>query len=544
MTIPRGQLRWNGWGWNEAPDMLGEKAEGVWAWMASIFGVDPLPDTPAAPLEAFEMPAPRLEDGVLERLRALLGPDAVKLDAYERAFHARGKSYPDLMELRSGRVDTAPDAVVYPETADQCLALAQLATAERLALVPFGGGSSVVGGVNPLAGPECRGVLTVDMTRMARILEIDEESLTARVEAGIYGPALEEQLQARGFTLGHYPQSFEFSTLGGWIAPRGAGHQSNRYGKAEAWLAGAEVATPSGLWQTQAFPGSAAGPQWRDVVAGSEGVLGIITSATVRLHRVPEVKDYRAYLFMDFARAVGAVRALMQEGVPTAMIRLSDPDETFFYGGLQLGGEGMDPSVRVCVMLAGHEGGAAQVEQERTRSRAVIEREGGAHMGAEMGERWYGHRFETPYLRDPMLDRGLGVDTLETCANWSRLMPLYDAVGGAIRGAFEAWPGRPGARAVCMAHISHCYRDGASLYFTFGFVRDPDDPIGQWRAVKEAASDAIAANHGTISHHHGVGVDHLPWYAMETGPAGLDALRAMKRELDPHGVMNPGKLLP
>lgn len=420
----------------------------------------------------------------------------------------------------------------------------RFAAERRIAVIPFGGGSSVVGGVTAAARADQQGAITLDMTLMDQVLEIDEESLVALAQAGIYGPALEEQLQARGFTLGHYPQSFEFSTLGGWIAPRGAGHQSNRYGKAEEWLVAATLATPGGLWRTQGFPGSAAGPQMRDLVAGSEGVLGVITDAVVKIRRAPEVKDYRGYLFLDFAAAAGAVRDLMQRDVPTAMIRLSDPDETYFYAALKTAGEGMDPSLRLSIMLVGLEGECAEVEHALARSRAVIEQHGGVHMGEELGQTWYRGRFETPYLRDPILDHGLAVDTLETCTSWSHLPRLHEAVGRAIRDAMAANAAGPGTRGICMAHISHCYRDGASLYFTFVYPRDSRDPVAQWWAIKRSASEAILANGGTISHHHGVGTDHREWYEREIGPATLKALRAAKNAIDPGGILNPGKLLP
>ncbi|HNR31536.1 MAG TPA: FAD-binding oxidoreductase [Candidatus Hydrogenedentes bacterium] len=600
--MDRKKLRWNGWGWTNGPDVLGAHADAVWAWIGRTVGVDPLPHTPAPGLDDTALPPGRFDDDLLARLGEIVGPEQVKTDPYERAFHARGKGYMDMLHLRTGRIDAAPDAVVYPQTAEECLALVRFAAENQLAVIPFGGGSSVVGGVTALTRPGQRGVLTIDMTLMDQVIAIDEESLVARVQAGIYGPQLEEALQARGFTLGHYPQSFEFSTLGGWIAPRGAGHQSNKYGKAEEWLVEATLATPGGLWCTQGFPGSAAGPQFRDLVAGSEGALGVITEAVVKLHRVPEVKDYRGYLFMDFAAAVAATRELMQRDVPTAMIRLSDPDETYFYAALKTATEGGTPPLRpvsdraaepteglppsISIMLVGLEGERAEVEHALAQCRGIIEQHGGVHMGEELGQTWYKGRFETPYLRDPMLDRGLGVDTLETCTRWSNLVRLHEAVTRAIHDAMAAWEeGKcgmrnaecglsnaecgtsplpegegqgegsnpkseirnlksPPPRGICMAHISHCYRDGASLYFTFVFPRDPRDPMAQWWAIKRAASNAILANGGTISHHHGVGTDHREWYEAEIGPAGLETLRAAKRALDPEGILNPGKLLP
>lgn len=544
MTIDRKRLRWNGWGWNDAPDVLGEDTEAIWRWMGRTLGIDPLPHTQAVPLEAIDLPPSRLEKNEHGQLAGILSPERVKTDAYERAFHARGKSYHDLLYLRAGRLDVAPDAVVYPETASECLDLLRFCAESGYALIPFGGGSSVVGGVNATAGIGHRGIITLDTTLMNRLLWIDHESLVACAQAGIYGPHLEDALQAEGYTLGHYPQSFEFSTLGGWIAPRGAGHQSNRYGKAEEWLVWAALATPRGLWRTEDFPGSAAGPQTRDLAAGSEGILGIITEASFKIYPVPEVKDYRGYIFMDFTAAVDTVRVLMQSGVPTAMIRLSDPDETRFYTALKMSGEEPDPALRICAMLVGLEGDREAVEAAMRASRAIIEGHGGMHFGESLGESWYKGRFETPYLRDPMLDRGLGVDTFETCTKWSNILTLHEAVTRATLDAMAAHPGVSGARGICMSHISHAYRDGASLYFTFAFPRDPGNETGQWHAVKQAASDAIIEHGGTISHHHGVGMDHLPWIEREKGPIGLAAIRAVKQQIDPANILNPGKLLP
>lgn len=543
MGIDRRKLRWNGWGWNDAPDMLGDKADKVWEWVARSMGMEQLPSTPAKPLDAIKLPASRLDANLISRVRQVVAADRVMTDDYERAYHARGRSYHDLLYLRAGRLHTAPDAVMYPVSAEEVLGIVQFAVAEGIAIVPFGGGSSVVGGVTPLMRDGQKGVITVDLTLMDQILDIDETALVARVQAGIYGPHLEDGLQARGFTLGHYPQSFEFSTLGGWIAPRSAGHQSNKYGKAEHWLVSARVATPQGLWETEGFPGSAAGPQFRDLIAGSEGTLGVITDAVVRVYRVPEVKDYRGYVFSSFEAGIEATREMMQSDVGTAMIRLSDMSETFFYNALDTGGAGADSPAVFCVMLVGLEGDVGEVAHGLERSRAIIKSHGGMHMGESLGKSWYERRFLTPYLRDPMMDRGLGVDTLETATRWSNIASLHATVTKAIEDALAENPGSHGAHGICMAHVSHSYRDGASLYFTFAFPRALDCEVDQWLAVKRAASEIIVANGGTISHHHGIGTDHMPWIASEKGPIGMDALRALKDRLDPNGVMNPGKLV-
>lgn len=542
MALDRRTLRWNGWGLNDAPDILGEKAEMFWAWAGRSFGMESLPHTPAAELAEITLPAWRLSPQYLHDLVDIFGTERIKSDVYERAWHARGRSYHDLLHLRAGRIDTAPDVVVYPGTEEQVLELAALAARENIALVPFGGGSSVVGGVTASARAEQAGVITVDMTMMDQLLDIDEEALVARIQAGMYGPALEAALQSRGFTLGHYPQSFEYSTLGGWVAARSAGHQSNKYGKAEDWFVSARLATPHGIWVTEGFPGSAAGPQLKNLVPGSEGTLGIITEATVRIHRVPETKDYRAYLFPSFEAGVAATREMMQSGIPTAMIRLSDLTETFFYNALDTGGAGADSPAVFCVMLIGLEGDAATVESAREQTKAAVTKQGGFHIGETAGKTWYTGRFLTPYLRDPLLDRGLGVDTLETATRWSNLLPLHRATVAAMERALEQNAPQPGLRSVVMAHVSHSYRDGASLYFTFVFPRAPGREIEQWLAVKRAASEAIVAHGGTISHHHGIGTDHLPWFAGEKGPFNMELLHAVKQTVDPQGILNPGKL--
>ena len=388
------------------------------------------------------------------------------------------------------------------------------------------------------------------------MLDLDEVSHTATFEAGIYGPELEAALQERGYTLGHFPQSFEFSTLGGWIAARGAGQQSNRYGTANKWLVAATVLTPEGEMRTLPFPQSAAGPDLNEVICGSEGVLGVITKATVKVHPMPDTRDIRTYLFKDFRSGVEAVRRIAQSGVSVAMVRLSDSDESYFYGTLKALLKPSSPLTRAgekalalvgyvpgegdgrgrCALMVGIEGNALDVRHGVVRTTAMCISAGGAPIGKGPGRSWEDSRFSMPYLRDPMLDRGVAIDTLETSTTWSNVDALAAKVRGAIRTEL-------GEHAAILCHVSHSYGDGCSLYFTFFFERDLEDPIGQWRRVKTAASDAIAEGGGTISHHHGVGRDHAPWMAKETGDVGIELLRAAKKRVDPGGVLNPGKLL-
>jgi alkyldihydroxyacetonephosphate synthase len=556
MGIERTKIRWNGWGWAAHKDTLAAREE-IWTWLAAELGMPSLLATPARALEDVALPAPRLDAKTIEALRAVLGADRVRDDLHERAFHALGRSYHDLLRLRAGDVPVAPDAVLYPRGTDEVLALLAFAAEREIAVVPYGGGTSVVGGVSAASGP-FSAVVTLDLTGMDRVVDIDTASLSATAEAGIYGPALEKALQAKGLTLGHHPQSFEFSTLGGWIAHRGAGQGSNRYGRAEDWLVGATLATPRGLLTTGGFPASAAGPRLDELVLGSEGVFGVVTEATVRVHPVPQASDYRGYLFRDFASGAAAIRQAVQAEIPATMLRLSDDAETRFfraYGSLgkkrglagmaaerYLGARGFDD--KAAALVAGFEGDAAGVALARKEFAQIARRLGALSLGEGQGRRWREARFHGPYLRDPMMDRGVGVDTLETAASWSKIDALASAVRTALDTAIRETAPRPGAHGIVMCHISHSYPDGASLYFTYIFPRALGAEIAQWRAIKKAATDAVVANGGTLSHHHGVGEDHLPWMAEEKGALGIEVLRAIKRTLDPKGILNPGKLIP
>jgi alkyldihydroxyacetonephosphate synthase len=391
---------------------------------------------------------------------------------------------------------------------------------------------------------------------MNHILEIDVEALTARVQPGIYGPQLEAQLQADGFTLGHYPQSFEFSTLGGWVAARGAGQQCNRYGAAAKFLVGARVISPRGVLETKNFPNSAAGPDLNHLIAGSEGTLGFITEVSVRLHRLPAARDYRAYLFPNFIAGTTALRELVQEHTDVAMLRLSDESETHFYTKVHglgkrktwmkhlakqaLAAAGLPQ--RPCVLMVGLEGSRRSVAGAGLKVTQTCFRHRGIPAGTGPGQGWYETRFQTPYLRDHLMNRGIGIDTLETATSWSNLHQLHQAVREAVSEALrqDGFAGEP----IVLGHISHSYQTGASLYFTYIFPMQIGGEIEQWLKIKRAASDAIRDNGGTISHHHGVGVDHLDWIEPEKGALGVAVLRATKKALDPKGLMNPGKLIP
>ncbi|MDX1569819.1 MAG: FAD-binding oxidoreductase [Xanthomonadales bacterium] len=547
--MDRRQLRWQGWG---RIDHRRDLSNAEQDYLAEVLGFEAgLPQTPVPELSQLELPSSRIGKRRLGALADIVGDEAVRTDRFERVFHARGQSYHDLLHYRSGRLESAPDAVIYPDSADAVSGLLGWAAEHDMAVVPFGGGTSVVGGVTASAGAGKAGVITLDLSRLDQTRGIDVGNGRASFAAGIYGPALENALAGQGATLGHFPQSFEFSTLGGWIAARGAGQESNGYGTARHWFVGARVATPSASWTTEHEPASAAGPRLADLLVGSEGTLGVITSATVRIRPRPETRSLRAYLFPDFESGLACARRLAQTDRRLAMLRLSDADETRFqsrFAALHrspsiaqrafkwyLGRRGF--GAEACLMLVASHGGVRTVDRAVRNVRWVAGQHGGQALGAGPGKTWYETRFEAPYLRDPLLDRGVGVDTLETAATWENLPELYAAVRDAIRGAV-------GTRGILMTHVSHTYRDGASLYFTYVFPRDPTDPIDQWWSIKRAASDAIMANRGTISHHHGVGEDHLEWMNREKDPSSLRILRSVKDTLDPTGLLNPGKLIP
>jgi len=556
MGIDRTKLRWNGWGWAARKDDISERAE-VWSWLAGELGMPALLATPGRPLEDLKLSDSRLSVQDRVELSAIVGANQVRDNLSERVFHALGRGYADLLRLRAGDLSDAPDAVVYPRSTEEVLAVLAYASRKRIAVIPFGGGTSVVGGANAERGPFGM-VIAIDLSDMDRVVDVDPLSATATVEAGIYGPALEKALQAKGFTLGHTPTSFEFSTVGGWIAHRGAGQGASRYGRADDWLVSAKLATPRGLLTSGDFPATSAGPRLNDLVAGSEGAFGIITEATLHIRPLPEVVDYRGYLLRDFAGGIAAIRAAMQDGCGCAMLRLSDGEETRFEHAYARLDKARGPLLhlveryrklrgfgdRPCLLIAGYEGDKQTTALARQRFGEIVGRFGVAAVGRSVGEKWRRNRFQAPYLRDPMLDRGVGVDTIETAASWSKLDAVYGAARTALENAMREAVPREDAHGLVLCHVSHAYPTGAGLTFTIIFPRRLDGDLEQWRKIKTAAVEAILGSGGTLSHHYGIGTANAAWMRREKGPLGLDLLRAIKAAVDPEGILNPGKLVP
>jgi alkyldihydroxyacetonephosphate synthase len=475
-----------------------------------------------------------LSDAAATALAAAVGAEHVHTDDASRAGHANGMSYLDLVARGSDDAVPVPDAVVAPADEEQIAAVLSAAAEHDVAVVPFGGGTSVVGGVNAVRGSHAAAI-ALDVGRVDRLVAVDPISRTVTLEAGLTGPRADELLAEHGFTLGHVPQSFERATIGGYAATRSAGHLSTGWGRFDELVERVRAVTPSGVLDVGRAPGSAAGPDLRQLLLGSEGTFGVITQVTVRVRPLPERRLHQGWRVADFGTGVELLRRLAQDGPVPDLARLSDETETAL--GVATAGSSSEDAGG-CLMYVGWEGAEADVAMRSGPANEVLSAAGAEPLGEAAAAAWHAGRFRGPRLRDELLELGVLIETLETATTWTGLTALHEGVGGALRDALD------GAAPVVACHLSHLYPAGASLYFTVVARRDDGDPVGQWTAAKRAAGDAIAARGGTITHHHAVGVDHAPWMAAEVGELGLEALRAVKQRLDPAGIMNPGKLIP
>jgi len=527
--------RWNGWGDDTILYPLPRNAS---SYIADKIGkASPLPEATLDEV-LLSVPPSRLPEHPL----VIQSPE-------ERARHCRGQSIPDWLAFKSGNIDAFPDGIAYPSTTDEVQSLLSYAEKAGAGIIPYGGGTSVVGHITPEKGD--RPVLTIDMSRMNRLVSLDEESRLATFLAGAAGPDLEAQLRAKGYTLGHFPQSFEFSTLGGWIATRSSGQQSLRYGRIEQLFAGGLLASPAGLLKAPAFPASAAGPDLREIILGSEGRLGIVTEATVRVTRLPEQERFHMVFFPHWQEALDSVREAVQEGIPLSMLRLGSALETETQ--LVLAGHERVISLleklltwrgagkNKCMLLFGVTGTRAFYRNTLRKALHIFRRGRGIHVGSYGGRKWAESRFLIPYLRNTLWDEGYAVDTLETATDWQNVNRMAEEIESALHGALDAEAGP----ILVLTHLSHLYPQGSSIYITviFRTAQTYEQTLARWEALKTAASEAIVKNRGTISHQHGVGIDHAPYLAVEKGHLGIAAIKAMCHEFDPHGLMNPGKLV-
>jgi alkyldihydroxyacetonephosphate synthase len=546
------ELTIQGWGpaapstTTDADDLGGTLPKAARRYLTRELGWSPRPTPPVAVADIRLAPS-RLPDEARARFAELVGEENVRTDRESRLRRAGGKSYLDLLRRREGDASDAPDAVVLPGTTEETAALLTACSELGVVVVPFGGGTSVVGG---LAGvdPDDRPSVALDLARMSSVRSLDVPSSMVTVGPGMRGPALEEELSRAGLTFGHLPQSWEFATLGGYAATRSAGQNSTGVGRFDELVTGLTLATPSGVLELGHPPATAAGPDLLGLALGSEGTLGVITELTLRVRPKPTSCSYEGWSFRSWPTGLAGLQRLARHDLLPDIVRLSDGDETranllmasgtgarLLRSTLKTRGHGDG-----CLLVLGWEGLPSLV-RARMKAAASVLRDGGAiRLGHRVGESWKSHRFSGPYLRDKLMDGGLLVETLETAATWSKLPTVYDAVRRALRESLT----RDGRRPLIMSHVSHGYPTGASLYVTVLADRDDDLPIQQWLTAKRAATDALLGAGATLTHHHAVGADHRPWMEREIGPLGVEVLRAVKERLDPAGICNPGVLLP
>ncbi len=552
-----GRMKWWGWG-NEGVSFTHEDKPALGPFLQQHIAVDA--SRPIARPVGFEqlgVDEPSVPDELYGELERAVGEGQVSTDPLDRVVHGRGKSLRDLVRTRDGDLGRLPDVVVRPRDEEAVAALLHAAVEADAVVIPFGGGTSISGSLEAPA-EETRTVISVDLGAMDRVLSIDGGSRLARVQAGALGPALEEQLNAQGWTLGHFPDSFTHSTLGGWVATRSSGMQSDMYGDVADLTRGMRVATPVGMLATRPVPSTSTGPSIREMVLGSEGRLGIITEATIHVHRVPEQRTILGYLFPSWAEGLAAMNAIAVSEAAPSVTRVSDAPETQFSFATKTGNSLLDRVQSkalstflerrrhfdlgaMCLSFIGYEGTKKHVAAQRKLVGRIVKRHGGLGIGTGPGALYDQKKFDTPYIRDFLLDRGALADVSETSAPWSALPALYDNVMAAARGAFSDL----GVQGYIMCHLSHSYHSGACLYFTFAFKPAPDrEPLEQYDVVKSVIQQTFVDSGATLSHHHAVGTEHAQWLEQDISEPGVEMLRALFDGIDPGANLNPGKIVP
>ena len=526
--------RWNGWGDESNKMDLPPTGKGFLAEMVGDSA--PLRDATWEEVLA-QVPASRLGEHAL-----------IDLSPEQRVYHARGQSLPDLLATRSGQLEYFPDGVAFPETKEQVAELVDYCYQNDVILIPYGGGTSVVGHINPFKSD--KPILTLSLAKMSRLLDLDDDSQIATFGPGTPGPQVESQLRAKGYTLGHYPQSFELSTLGGWVASRSSGQQSLRYGRIEQMFAGASVETPKGRLEIPSIPASSAGPDLREWVMGSEGRFGVISEVKMRVTKLAEQEDFYVIFFPSWDKAKSAARHLVQSKVQLSMLRLSNEIETVTQLALAghpkqialmekfLAWRGADEGK--CMMTLGVTGMPAQCRSSLSLVKRTTRPYGGVYTGAYLGKKWAQKRFMMPYLREALWELGYAVDTLETATDWSNVDPLLTMIEGSLRSALAD----ENEKVHVFTHLSHFYSQGSSIYTTYVYRvgKDYQQTYDRWQKLKMQTSELIVNNGGTISHQHGVGKDHAPFLPVEKGELGIDVIKTVGQHLDEKGLLNPGTL--
>jgi len=527
--------RWNGWG-DESTSM--DLPQSAGAFLKQLVGQGkPLNDVGLAEV-INTVPQSRL---TAHRL--------ISTDTEQRVRHAKGQSLPDWLAMHSGEINCFPDGVCFPENCQDVKEILSYAKAHNVELIPYGGGTSVAGHINPKVSE--RAVLTVNMSRMNQLLDLDEQSQIATFGAGTPGPMVEAQLLARGYTLGHFPQSFELSTIGGWVASRSSGQQSLRYGRIEQLFAGGNIETFAGSLDVPTFPASSAGPDLRELLLGSEGRFGILTQVKVRVSKVPDAEKFSVIFFPNWQAASQFCQESVQQRIALSMLRVSNGVETqtqlklaghenaikWLERYLSLRGCGEEK----CMLTFGLTGTKQQISASKKQLKSVVKKYRGVNTGELLGKKWQASRFRSPYLREALWQQGYVVDTFETATDWGNVDNLMAKVETAMRDGLSD----EGEKVHVFTHLSHVYSQGCSLYTTY-LYRNADSyqaTLARWQKLKHQASDIIVNNGGTISHQHGVGKDHAPYLVKEKGELGMKVLQSLATHFDAKQQLNPGTLL-
>ncbi len=544
------------WGWGDEGISFSYADKPHFAdFVMKVIGVDVnLPAPTVAGLDTYDVPASRLTDEVRDQLVGFVGDENVATDDDSRVVHGFGKGVRDLIRVRRGKFGRLPDVVVYPGSEDEVMKIVDAVVAADGVLIPYGGGSNIVAALEALPD-EQRLVVSVDMGRMNKVLEIDEESGLALIQAGVLGPDMEEQLNAAGWTLGHFPDSFIWSTLGGWIATRSTGAQSDKYGDIADITRGLHAVLPGQVVKLRPLPSTSSGPSVREMILGSEGRLGIITQAWVNVHRLASVREIQAYFFPTYHAGLECAEEIITAGVRPMLLRVSDAGETAFsmangkkstpLGHLMtqamqkiMTTKGWDLD-EICISFMGYEGSKEHVRHTKHVIGKIIKAHGGMSVGKGPGTLYDQKKYDIPYIRDFLLDRGIPADVSETATPWSKAKEVHDET---VKRVYEALE-KTGHQGFVMCHLSHSYHSGACQYFTFAVADDSEQNLVSYDTVKRAVQQSFMDHGGTVSHHHGVGEEHSPWMEQDISPAGVFIQRKLFEGVDPDRHLNPGKIV-
>lgn len=504
-----------------------------------------------------KMNKPIMNESFLAAISSALSPQQVRTDGKSRLCHIAGKNYRDLWRIRKGMVERAPDAIILPNSHEDCLKLVELAHKHNVVVIPFGGGTTVTGGVEANPFEVKRMVVSVDMRRMNRLLRVDSESRIATFEAGVLGPDLDDQLRRHGFMFGHDPDSYTYSTLGGWIAARGSGAMSNQYGDIEQMVISMKVASPTGVIETP-LTSRPCGVDLNGLFVGSEGAFGIITEATIKVEVIPETKFYCGYLFPTFETAFHAFQECVRKQIRPCVLRLYDEDDFAMSMAMSTSKPGILQEIVSCAMkkymthvqnwnlkkvslvILGLEGSKDRVAFQRKEVHAVFAKYSCIYLGQGAGASWQEKKYDLPYIRDFALNVSHWADVFETSVFYSKAIPCWRAVKSAVR---QVWK-ENGKTGWIGCHTAHQYKFGCCLYFTFASAQKNDEDMKIFLQIKTRATEAMLRYTGSMSHHHGIGYEHVPWMTRFMGKGAMNILFTLKKNVDPKNICNPGKLLP